>query len=106
MFVNKGLVQKLEDGHRELAFISLYCTLHIPLHPNVDFATMHTMEESLHQRGPLQWKGCDQEVEAHTAKAVALQECHEEAETDEDHHMYILEACTTSYTLGKTKEII
>lgn len=56
---------------------------------------MHTMEEALHQRCPLQGKGCDQEVEAHAAEAVALQEGHEEAETDEDHHMHILETCTT-----------
>lgn len=55
---------------------------------------MHTMEEALHQCGPLQGKGCDQEVKTHTAKAIALQEGHEEAKTDENHHMNILETCT------------
>lgn len=50
------------------------------------------MEEALHQRGPLQGKGCYQEVKTHTAEAVALQEGHEKAETDKDHHMDILEA--------------
>lgn len=69
--------------------------LHIPLHPYVDLASMHAMEEALHQCGPLQGKGSDQEVKAHTAEAVALQEGHEEAETDEDHYMHILETCTT-----------
>lgn len=54
---------------------------------------MHTMKEALHQRCPLQGKGCDQEVEAHTAEAITLQEGHEETETDEDHHVHILETC-------------
>lgn len=66
-----------------------------PRHSNVDLAAVvHAMEEALHERGPLQGKGCDQEVEAHTAEAVALQEGHEEAEANEDHHMHILETCT------------
>lgn len=60
----------------------------------MDLASIHTMEEALHQCCPLQGKGCDQEVEAHAAEAVALQEGHEEAKTNEDHHMHILETCT------------
>lgn len=67
---------------------------HIPLHPDVDLASMHTMEETLHECGPLQGEGCDQEVEAHAAEAVTLQERHKEAETNEDHHVHILETCT------------
>lgn len=70
------------------------CAFHTPLHPDVDLASMHAVEEALHQRGPLQGKGSDQEVKAHTAEAVALQEGHKEAEADEDHHMYVLETCT------------
>lgn len=66
----------------------------VPLYSDVDLASMHPMEEALHQRGPLQGEGCDQEVEAHTAEAISLQEGHEEAKTDEDHHMHVLEACT------------
>lgn len=59
------------------AFIHVQCVCHIPLHPYVDFAIrMQTMEEALHERGPLQGEGCDQEVEAHTAEAVTLQEGH------------------------------
>lgn len=67
---------------------------HVPLHPDVDLASMQTVEEALHERGPLQGEGGDQEVEAHAAEAIALQEGHEEAETDEDHHVNILETCT------------
>lgn len=55
---------------------------------------MHPVEKALHERGPLQGEGRDQEVEAHAAEAVALQEGHEEAETDEDHHVHILKTCT------------
>lgn len=62
-----------------------------PLHPYVDLAFVHAVEEALHQRGPLQRESCDQEVEAHTTEAVPLQKGHEEAETDEDHHMNVLE---------------
>lgn len=63
----------------------------IPLHPDVDLAPVHAVEEALHQSGPLQRKSCDQEVEAHATEAVALQEGHEEAKPDEDHHVNILE---------------
>ncbi len=54
---------------------------------------MHTMEEALHECCPLQGESCDQEVKANAAETVALQEGHEEAETDEDHHVHILETC-------------
>lgn len=66
----------------------------VPLHPDVDLSSMQTVEEALHERGPLQGEGGDQEVEAHAAEAIALQEGHEEAETDEDHHVNILKTCT------------
>lgn len=78
----------------------------LPLHPDVDLASVHTVEEALHERGPLQGEGCDQEVEAHAAEAVALQEGHEEAEADEDHHVHVLETCTTWKTLSKIMEIM
>lgn len=77
------------------AFKHVQCVYHIPLHPDMDLASMHTMEKALHECGPLQGKGCNQEVEADAAEAVALQEGHEEAEADEDHHVHILETCTT-----------
>ena len=63
----------------------------IPFHANVDLPFVHAMEEALHKSSPLQSQGSDQEVEAHAAEAIALKEGHEEAETDEDHHMNILE---------------
>lgn len=75
-------------------------TRHRPLHADVDFPTMHSMEEALHECGPLQREGGNQEVEAHAAEAVALQKGHEEAEANEDHHMDVLE----TYTKKKPKK--
>lgn len=49
------------------------------------------MEEPVDEDGPLEAQGRDHEVEAHRAEAVALQEHHEEAETDEDHDVDVLE---------------
>lgn len=89
---------KTDDGssaHRSVHT----CQVHtLPLHADVDLASVHAVEEALHERGPLQGEGCDQEVEAHAAEAVSLQEGHEEAETDEDHHVHILETCRVSRT--------
>lgn len=84
--------RKKHDRHlkRTLADIPL---LDLPLHANVDLASMHAVEEALHQSGPLQGKSCDQEVEANATEAIPLQEGHEEAKADEDHHMNILETC-------------
>lgn len=65
---------------------------------------MHSVEEALHERSPLQREGCNQEVEAYAAEAVALQEGHEEAKTDEDHHVHILETCTTERTPAENME--
>ena len=58
---------------------------------------MEGVEEALDERGPLQGKGGQEEGEAHAAEAVALQEDHEEAETQEDHGMHILEACKGAF---------
>lgn len=58
----------------------------------MDLAPVHAMDEALHERGPLQSEGCDEEVEAHTAKAVTLKERHEETKANEDHHVHILKA--------------
>lgn len=76
---------------------------HVPLHSDVDLPPMHAVEEALHQRGPLQGEGRDQKVEPHAAEAISLQEGHEEAETDEDHHVHILETCTIRKTSGVRK---
>lgn len=65
---------------------------------------MHAVEEALHERRPLQGEGCDQEIEAHTAEAISLQEGHEEAETHEDHYMHILETCTMKESIMNVKE--
>ena len=50
------------------------------------------MEPTLHEQSPLNTEGCHQEVEAHCAEAVPLQEGHEEAEPDKDHDVHVLEA--------------
>lgn len=57
----------------------------------MDLPMGQTMEEALHECCPLQSKGCNEEVEANTAKAISLQECHQEPKTNENHHVYILE---------------
>lgn len=59
---------------------------------------MQSMEEALHESGPLQGQGCDEEVEAHTAEAVALKEGHEETKADENHYMHVLETCRKQKT--------
>lgn len=51
------------------------------------------MEPALHEKSPLQTKGGDQEVEAHSTEAVAFQEGHEESKSNKDHHVDILETC-------------
>lgn len=50
-------------------------------------------EPALHEQRPLDAEGCQQEVEAYSAEAIALQEGHKEAEAHEDHGVHILETC-------------
>ena len=57
------------------------------------------MEEALHESGPLQGEGRNEEVEAHTAEAITLQEGHEKTEANEDHHMHILETWAQTETM-------
>lgn len=65
-----------------------------PLNSDIDFSggVVEGVEPALHEKSPLQTKGGDQEVEAHTTKAVAFQEGHEETKSNKDHDMDILEA--------------
>lgn len=77
----------------------------IPFHANVDLPSMHAVKETLHESSPLQGEGSDQEVEAHAAEAVALKKGHEEAETNEDHHMHVLETCTRRKMLEPTARV-
>lgn len=51
------------------------------------------MPESLHEEAPLQAEGSQQQVDAHAAESISLQEGHEEAEADEDHDVDILKHC-------------
>lgn len=66
----------------------------LPLYSNIDFpsAVVQGVEPALHEESPLKAKGSDQEVESHTTEAVAFQEGHEEAKSNKDHDMDILEA--------------
>merc|ERR1719419_51130 len=64
------------------------------LHSNVDFSCSEVegVEPALHEKSPLQTKGGNQEVEAHSTEAVAFQEGHEETKSNKDHDVDILEA--------------
>lgn len=66
----------------------------LPFYSNGDLSGggVQRVEPALHEKSPLQTKGTDQEVEAHTAEAVAFQEGHEETESNKDHDVDILEA--------------
>lgn len=44
----------------------------------------------LHDDGPLYCYGSQEEIEADRAVTVLFHERHQEAETDEDHHVHIL----------------
>lgn len=50
------------------------------------------VEPALHKESPLQAKGSDQEVKAHSTEAVTFQERHEETKANKDHDVDILEA--------------
>lgn len=73
-----------------------------PFNPDFDLAigVVQRMEPALHQQGPLEAEGCDQEVETHCAETVALQKCHQEAKSNKYHHMDILEAYKTERREG------
>lgn len=73
---------------------------HSLFHAHVNVALVVGVEPALHEQRPLDAEGRQQEVEAHRAVTVALQESHEEAEAHEDHHVHILEACGESAARG------
>lgn len=55
-----------------------------------DFSVMQ-MEKSIDERGPLDRQTGHKHVEADATKAISLQEGHQETETNEHHHVDILE---------------
>lgn len=65
------------------------------LYSNEDFssAVVEGVEPALHEKSPLQTKGGNQEGETHSTEAVALQKCHEETKSNENHDVDVLEAC-------------
>lgn len=61
---------------------------------DVDFdLAVLQVPEALHEEAPLQAEGSQEQVDAHTAEPVSLQEGHEEAEADEDHDVNVLKHC-------------
>lgn len=69
------------------------CWARLPLNSDGDLSSgeVQGVEPALHEKSPLEAKGSDEEVESHSTKAVALEEGHEEAESNKDHHMDVLE---------------
>lgn len=57
---------------------------------DADLSVIIRVPEALHEEAPLQPEGSQQQVDAHTAEPISLEECHEEPEADEDHDMDIL----------------
>lgn len=57
---------------------------------DLSISVVQGVEPALHQQRPLEAEGSDKEVETHSTEAVPLQECHQEAKSNEDHHMDIL----------------
>ena len=60
---------------------------------------MVEVEEPVHQDGPLDGQTRDQEVESNGSEPVLLQESHEEAEANEDHHVDVLEHCNNGQVI-------
>ena len=59
---------------------------------DVDFdLAVLQVPEALHEEAPLQAEGGQEQVDAHAAEPVSLQESHQEPEADEDHDVDILE---------------
>lgn len=85
----------ITDRHKEWFHCCSRVTQSLLLfYTDVDFSggEVEGVEPALHEESPLQAEGGDQEVEAHAAEAVALQEGHEETEPNEDHDVDVLEA--------------
>ena len=51
------------------------------------------VDEAIDECLPLDGKGANEKVEAHTAETIPLEEGHKEAEADEHHDVNILEHC-------------
>lgn len=91
--------------YTKYTFCTLCCSLSLqwkdlPLHSNGDFSScvIEGVEPALHEKSPLQTKGGNQEVKAHSTEAVAFQESHEETKSHKDHDMHILEAWSKEHT--------
>lgn len=51
------------------------------------------MPDALHEEAPLQAEGSQEQVDAHAAEAISLEERHQEPKTNKDHDMDILKHC-------------
>lgn len=67
----------------------------LPFNSNLDLSigVVQRVKPALHQQRPLEAKGCNKEVEAHSSEAVPLKKRHQETEADEDHDVDVLETC-------------
>lgn len=64
------------------------------LHSDVNVVLPITeIKESMDQEWPLNDESSQQQVQADSSEAITSKESHQEAETDEDHDMDILEHC-------------
>ena len=62
----------------------------LPSNSDVNLLTIKRVIEPLAKSGPLEDDSGDQEIDGDGAVAVLFQECHQETETDEHHHVHIL----------------
>lgn len=79
------LCRSQDEGHCLVSNLTDEC-----LQADEDFSPFH-LEEAPTDDSPLDHEGGQQQVEAYCAVPVPLQEGHQEAEPDENHHMDVLE---------------
>ena len=58
-----------------------------------DYLSFFQMEKAVDKSSPLQNKSSHKHVESNTAESITLQECHQKTESNEHHHVNILEHC-------------
>lgn len=73
---------------------------------DLSISVVQGVEPALHQQRPLEAESCDEEVVTHRAEAVALKKCHQEAESNKDHHMDVLETWAKKGEKGEVRRII
>lgn len=73
---------------------------------DVDFdLAVVQVPDALHEETPLQAERRQEQVDAHAAEAVPLQEGHQEAEADEDHDVDVLKHWLTRERGGEERSV-